>query len=92
MKLYFICQTLFPQTETKKNETFKPFVNGARVYLFQIFNRWGERLFVTDDPQSGWDGTFQSQPCKEDIYVWKVTLSTIKGEQKNQTGSVMLIR
>ena len=32
-------------------------------------------MFVTEDPEEGWDGTFRGQPCKLDSYVWKVVVT-----------------
>ncbi len=40
------------------NEGFKPFLNGhdASNYEFTIFNRWGEIIFRTNDPEESWLG------------------------------------
>ena len=38
---------------------------------FEIFNRWGTRVFVTDRPlEEFWDGTFGGQPVKADVYTY----------------------
>lgn len=43
------------------NEVFKP--TGMYItddhYLFMIYDRWGEVVFMTTNPQQGWDGTYK---------------------------------
>ena len=87
----FVPNAFTPNADSR-NESFKPVVRGVKKYYFQVFNRWGERLFVTENPEEGWDGSFQSRECKQDSYVWKIVLSNTLGEQKEYTGSVVLIR
>jgi gliding motility-associated-like protein len=69
-----------------------PVVRGVTLYEFSVFNRWGERLFITHDVSDGWDGTYADVPCKSDMYVWKVVLTTTQGQQKFYNGSVTLYR
>ncbi len=38
-----------------------------------IFNRWGEKLFESDDISIGWDGTKNGVPCPGDAYVYKIS-------------------
>jgi len=44
-----------------ENDVFKP--TGLYItdedYLLEIFNRWGEMVFRTTNPEEGWDGTFK---------------------------------
>ena len=77
------------------NEVFHPSGEGIDPtdYEFSIFDRWGERLFHTEDPTTGWDGTFSGEVVKTDIYVWKLIIRNIyNGEKKDMNGSVTLLR
>lgn len=50
------------------NDVFKPEMEGLEFvtrYNFQIFNRWGEVVFETEDPEMGWVGN----PMGEDYYA-----------------------
>lgn len=82
----------FTPNEDKKNEVFMPVVRGATHYEFTIYNRWGEQLFLTRELSEGWDGTYNDLPCKNDIYVYKITLTDTKGNRKNYSGHVTLYR
>ncbi len=80
------------------NDTYRPFMNPAaeiETYLFQIYSRWGERLFSTTDPDSGWDGTHHGRKYTGDVFVAHVQVEYVDdgGEGMHQeSGSVMLLR
>ncbi|MCB0791327.1 MAG: PKD domain-containing protein [Flavobacteriales bacterium] len=70
------------------NDVFLPEVLGARLYELSIFDRWGERIFHTEDPDQGWDGT-DAQPG---VYVYKAWLAEYSSVRKEFVGTVTLIR
>ena len=39
-----------------------------------IFNRWGQELFKSTDPAIGWDGTFEGEPVRSDVYGYYLTV------------------
>ncbi len=73
------------------NDVFFPVHYGVEAYQLQIFNRWGELLFESDDVLIGWDGYYRGQLCKEDVYAWKVTARFIGGEEVKKAGDVTLL-
>lgn len=74
------------------NEVFLPQVRGTKRYEMQIYNRWGQLIFSATDPARGWDATYNGEPCQQDSYIWKIKLSTLRGEEKQYSGNVVLIR
>jgi gliding motility-associated-like protein len=77
------------------NEEFIPVVSGFEAGTFElfIFNRWGELIFESSDPNNGWNGSFKGSPVKEDVYVWKIRVKDqISSEKKEFTGHVTLLR
>jgi len=46
-------------------------ISGER-FSFEVYNRWGERLFTSNDPSLGWDGTYKGKIVQDDVYVYKV--------------------
>jgi gliding motility-associated-like protein len=59
-----------------KNDLFKPVIQGyLTFYQIQIFNRWGQQIYESSDPLSGWDGTFNGNVCPDDMYVYIVRYS-----------------
>jgi gliding motility-associated-like protein len=60
-----------------------------------IFNRWGEAIFYNEGKESAaWDGSVvgQSQPAKEDVYVFQVKLIDVWGKRHEKVGHVTLVR
>jgi gliding motility-associated-like protein len=56
-----------------------------------IFNRWGVKVFETNDPNAGWDGRFKGVTQGPGIYVWFCTYT--KGDRNTkQKGTFMLLR
>jgi gliding motility-associated-like protein len=76
------------------NKLFKPastFLN-ANNYRFQIFNKWGERVFETIEPTTGWDGTINGREARMDVYVYRITFQNENFETQEVRGTVSLIR
>ena len=62
-------------------------------FNFRVFNRWGEKVFETEDINTMWDGRHKNSPAIEDVYIWKVeTRDAVTGELKEFTGHVNLMR
>jgi gliding motility-associated-like protein len=74
------------------NDVFLPKAEGIVNYSMEIFDRWGQIIFRTNDVSVGWDGTYQQKPCSNDTYVWKINFKIRGGISKNLTGSVSVIR
>ncbi|MEP7322357.1 MAG: LamG-like jellyroll fold domain-containing protein [Saprospiraceae bacterium] len=58
---------------------------------FEVFDRWGERVFLTTDPSAGWDGTFGSQQVNPGLFVYHLKY-VCKGNTLHKSGSFTLIR
>jgi len=72
------CKVYYPNAisvnEDQLNETFKPVYDCIwQEYNLQIFNRWGELLFETNDPKKAWDGQYKNTQVAKDYYVWLAT-------------------
>lgn len=70
------------------------YVRGAAVETlsFRVYNRWGEKVFETDDMNRGWDGTFKGKPQEMEAYAWVLDATFVDGSSVNRTGNVTLIR
>ena len=75
-----------------KNDIFLPITRGVVEFELLIFNRWGELLFESRDPDLGWDGTYKGKLCQQDVYIYKLAASYEDGERVVRVGDVNLIR
>ncbi|MEZ5058478.1 MAG: gliding motility-associated C-terminal domain-containing protein [Saprospiraceae bacterium] len=60
-------------------------------YYFAIYNRWGELVFETNDPNIGWDGVFNGQAVNADVYGYFVRYNC-EGEVFFKKGNVSVLR
>lgn len=74
------------------NDLFGPKGHGIIKYELMIYDRWGERIFSTSNFEEGWNGKYRNVECKEDVYVWKINITTNSYEAKELTGSILLMR
>jgi gliding motility-associated-like protein len=63
----------------------------TKVEMFIIYNRWGQRVFQSNNSTQCWDGTLNGKPLDPGGYVYVIKARTICGEV-TQKGMVMLIR
>ncbi len=82
----------FTPNDDNLNEEFLPVTHGVKFYELSIFDRWGHRIFTSSDSVKGWNGTLNGEPCKQGVYIWKIKLSTTKGDEKSFNGNVTLFR
>lgn len=63
--------TAFTYNYDGLNEDFHP-VHSCDIIEFQfdVYNRWGEHLYSTTDPNAKWDGNYMGEPVQQDVYVW----------------------
>lgn len=76
------------------NDIFFPakLEKGIDTYHLEVYNKWGEMVFATDDKLSGWDGYYRDKLSKMDVYVWKCKATCVDGSKINLIGDVSLIR
>lgn len=94
--LVFIPNTFTPDGD-EFNNVFVPVLNTdiqPEVYVFRLFNRWGELIFESQDANVGWDGTNGSGMMSQDgTYIWNFRVRKNSDDVvKEYTGSVQLIR
>ena len=58
---------------------------------FEIFDRWGSRVFATGDPFQRWDGTYQNQKVNPGVMQYKVRYRC-RGEELERFGNLMVMR
>jgi len=74
------------------NDIFYPVLKGIKDYELTIYSRWGELLFISNNPLIGWDGYFKEKLCTQDVYIWKIVATDNKGEKIIKTGDVTLLK
>jgi len=62
-------------------------------FHMEIYNRWGEKIFESDDINAHWDGSYHGSSAQEGSYVYNVTAFDVENEEDISTsGTVALLR
>ncbi|MBL6662618.1 MAG: PKD domain-containing protein [Flavobacteriales bacterium] len=80
------------KTDNGVNDIFYPVILGAKSYTLDIYNRWGEHLFHTDNLLKGWNGYFKEELCQQDVYVYKIHVVFHNNTEEKLVGHLTLIR
>ncbi|MFT5158279.1 MAG: gliding motility-associated-like protein, partial [Bacteroidia bacterium] len=76
-----------------ENEGFRAVVNnGVKDYHMIIFNRWGEVMYETTDPNAKWDGTFNGIKVQQDVYAYYLKVSGWNNKEYTFSGTITLLR
>lgn len=62
-----------------------------KLVAFEIFDRWGGRIFTTSDPSVKWDGRFNGKELNPGVFLYRVRY-LCNDEEKIDTGSLTLLR
>jgi gliding motility-associated-like protein len=68
-----------------------------RVVYLEIFDRWGNQVFVGEDfepndPLKGWDGSFKGKKMNPAVFAYIARVELINGDQVNRKGDITLLR
>lgn len=78
-----------------ENDTFRVSCDGIAEFHLQIFSRWGELLYESNDYQShGWTGTYLNSDAKVPlgVYVYILRVKGQEGADYKYSGTVTLVR
>jgi gliding motility-associated-like protein len=92
------CYIAVPSAFTPNGDGLNDFLYPLNAYKakdlnFSVYNRFGQRLFVTTNWTNKWDGTFKGQGVETGTYVWMLTYTNSDTNKKvEQKGTAILIR
>ncbi|MBL0340499.1 MAG: gliding motility-associated C-terminal domain-containing protein [Bacteroidetes bacterium] len=77
-----------------KNPIFKPYLLFAdpENYSLQIYNRWGQQVFASTQPDLGWNGQFESKNAPTGLYVYILIFKGFNKKELRRTGTISLLR
>jgi gliding motility-associated-like protein len=97
--IYYVPNAFTPNG-SELNNVFLPIFSPSLAlesYTLQIFNRWGEIIFESQDPLKGWDGTVNTtngaNMSPDGMYTYKINFVETGFEKVFEVvGSVVLVR
>ena len=92
--LFYAPNTFTPDGD-EFNQNWRPYVLGIDIYRFElyVFNRWGEIIWESHDPEASWDGTFNGAPVQAGTYTWVARVKGLHDDNKvDFNGYINIIR
>ncbi|MDI3320652.1 gliding motility-associated C-terminal domain-containing protein [Pinibacter soli] len=83
----------FTPNNDGNNDVFKvKYVFPVQLFTMDIYNRWGQKVFTSNDIKKGWDGSVNGLQAPTGSYIWTISLIDIDGKKQQQKGVVTLFR
>ncbi len=57
-----------------------------------IYDRWGQLVFESHNPEDGWDGTFRGKELSPDVFGYHLRVQCIGGDQHIEKGNITLLK
>lgn len=92
-KWSFVAPNAFTPNNDGHNDCFRVITKGGAVIEeFAIFNRWGQRLFSSNNQTACWNGLFNGEKQPAGTYVYMIKVRTVCGNIRKGTGTMILVR
>lgn len=83
---------IFSPNSDGNNDVFLVRSENIETIHLAVYNRWGEKVFESQNPNEGWDGNYKGKPCSPDVYVYHATIMFEDGTETSRKGNVTLVR
>lgn len=88
----FFVPTAFTPNNDGINDTYKIITDGTNDFDLKIFNRWGQMVYQSSNPNDSWDGTFEGLPEEMGTYIYSLRIIFSNGISRVKKGNITLIR
>ncbi|MEX2596871.1 MAG: gliding motility-associated C-terminal domain-containing protein, partial [Salibacteraceae bacterium] len=89
---YLYIPNAFSPNSDGKNDVWGIKSRGINDMRLEIYDRWGNSLFYTDDKNFEWDGRFNGKRLPMGVYTWRLILRTDENnEEIEKRGAVTLL-
>lgn len=84
---------VFSPNSDGANDLFKIKVNNIRAFECDIYDRWGLKLFSSNDPNFSWNGIVPNGTIAPDgVYFYLIKITKYNNQIKNFKGHLTLVR
>jgi len=84
-----------PYSEIPENRIFKvtsDSLQQIKSFQMEIYNRWGQRVYSSDNINEGWDLIFKGTVSPLETYIYSIEAEDIFCDRKNISGSFSIIK
>lgn len=84
--------TAFSPNDDGLNDLFQVYGSTITTLHLAVYDRWGERLFESNEVNNGWDGSFRGRKMDTGVFAYTLSLGFRNGETARLAGSFLLVR
>lgn len=63
----------------------------AKTYHMRVFNRWGQKVWETQNRKEQWNGQTKGEKSEDRVYAWYLTFTGWDDKEYKMTGTVTLV-
>jgi gliding motility-associated-like protein len=89
---YLFIPNIFSPNGDGVNDEFKVTITNIQNYHLLIYNRWGEKLFESNNISESWNGMYKGVQVPFGAYYYKITALSYNGKLLSRAGSITLVR
>jgi gliding motility-associated-like protein len=85
--------TGFSPNGDNNNDVFRVFAgNNVKTFKISVYDRWGNKMFETNESGFGWDGNYKGKALNPGIYAYMLEIIYKDGTAELKSGNITLIR
>ncbi|NUM32042.1 MAG: gliding motility-associated C-terminal domain-containing protein [Bacteroidetes bacterium] len=91
--LIFVPNAFSPNNKgVDENNTFGVTINHYSQFKISIFDRWGHKVYYSENASERWDGKSGEVKCPTDIYFYNIEILSVSGNTYKYRGTITLIK
>ena len=83
---------MFTPNGDGSNDVFKAESNFVDDFEMIVYNRWGEQIFISNNIETGWNGTYKGQELEPDVYGYCIRATCSNGVEYMTQGNVTIVK
>jgi len=91
----FFIPNAFSPNGDNENDVLKLYYGNIaciKTYKFTVYNRWGEKVFESENPLEEWNGIYKEKMEGTAVFAYYMKATLINGDKISKKGNVSLIR
>jgi len=88
----FLPNAFSPNGDNENDILLPQGTNCVKIFFLEIYNRWGEKVFSSNDVSKGWDGTYNGRKEGSAVYAYYLEAILYDGTIVKKKGNISLVR
>lgn len=85
----------FSPNHDTENDVLRIYYRDAsciKTFRLTIYDRWGEKMYETEDPAFTWDGRYRDKELSTAVFTYFMKAELITGDETSMKGNISLVR